>query len=520
MSGEGPALAAALFLAAAFALRLAPRLLWPDLLGSDAYYHRAYVDLIRGSGHRVPVRHPRILGPGEFGYPALFHWLLSWLGPRGVDWVDRRSGAVLDLLAGGAVSTLLWRLGLLDGAGALAALACYLLAPGLTLFHIGPRAFSLTPRIFAQALYVLAFVVWLAAAAPALLDPGAAGALSALLLALMLLSSKFALQNLLFAAPVVLPLAGGAAPAWGMALAFPLAFLISGGFFWRQLRRQFDHLDWYVRKNREYVAHRANWRRIAEALKQRRLDDFAIEAFWHNPLLSGLARHLPLFLALLVAAGTARPLDEREWLALALALGALPPWLLTAFGPFRVLGESERYLEFAFPAAWFLLFALLEGPAEGWLLVGMALAFLAVYLVNLRLLQVAARRMGAGELDEVAAALRRFPRPVLLCLHDPESYRFLWEQDVRLCKYNGDIGRSGETGPFLDWLFWRYPHVHPDRLAEICARYDVDTLLLKRQAEARLRAELGRSYCLAGWEEAFVNDGYRLLRRKAQAAPC
>lgn len=501
----------------AVALRLVPRLLWPNLQGSDVYYHFAYVRLIRESGRRVPLRHPRILGPGVFGYPALYHWLLSFLSPGAIRLLDRLGGVAFDLVPAALASWLLWRVGAAD-AGAAAALAgLYLVAPGLTLFHIGPRAFSATPRIFAQTLYALAILVWLMSLPPVeALSQTAAAAIAAALFAAILLSSKFGLQNLLFALPVA-SLLGDVVPLLlALVAAFPLALLLSGGFLLRQLRGQYDHLAWYLKLNRAFVAHRANWRRLAEALRRGRFGEFVVEAAWHNPLLSGFVRHLPLFLAVALALRSdGPPLDAQQQAALAFALAALPPWLITAFGPFRILGESERYLEFAFPAAWLLLWSAAPPDARMWLFIAFALGFLAVYAANLRVLAIAAARADGALLDEVAATLRRFRAPVLLCLHDPESYRFLWDTDARLCKYNGDLSLRGEAGAFLAWFFWRYPHVHPGRLSEICARYGVDTILLKRQAARRLEEQFGAGYPLAGWEVVFENGAYQLYRRRA-----
>src|SRR5262249_6002371 len=151
----------------AVALRLMPRRLWPAMQGTDAFYHLAYVRLIREQRLRLPRCNPRVLGPGEHTYPALFHWLLAALPLAATPRADRYGGLIADLIAAAAVSLALHRLGAFDGGEAIAAAALYLLAPGLTLLHIGPRAFTLTPRPWAQTLFAIAVVLWLLDAAAA-----------------------------------------------------------------------------------------------------------------------------------------------------------------------------------------------------------------------------------------------------------------------------------------------------------------------------------------------------------------
>ena len=68
---------------------------------------------------------------------------------------------------------------------------------------------------------------------------------------------------------------------------------------------------------------------------------------------------------------------ELSQTALAVTASALVPWLVTSFGRLRSLGESERYLEFAAPAAWLLLLWL--QPIGLSLVIALGLTFLAFY---------------------------------------------------------------------------------------------------------------------------------------------
>jgi len=493
-------------LAVAVLLRAAPRVVWPQYQGTDAYYHHAYIRLIRETGHRLPRRNPRIVGPGNHAYPALFHWLLSFLPPRQVRWVDRFGGVTGDLVVGGATSGLLCALGVVDIGTAVAAAGLYLLLPGLILPHIGPRAFTLTPRVWGQTFYALGVVCWIAADAYP-----QAWIISVLPLALMLLTSKFAVQNLVFVAPLAALLMGRYEPLLASAAAVVLALLLFRAMFVRQLVGQIGHLTWYLRRNQEMVAHRSNWRALVGALRALDMRRFAAEALWHNPLVSGLIRHFPLVLAL----GLARSSELTSapgGFALALTLAAVVPWLVTAFGPARILGESERYLEFAAPAAWVLLWAANPSPAiVGLIVVSVLVGYSATTIFMHR------TQTGFGGKEEADIAQVLADDAVLLCLHDPESYYFLATTEVRLVKYNGDLTAFGDAGRFIAQFFWRYPYVDPARLPDLIRDGGVTHVLENRRGRARLVAQSGRDYDIAGLDAVHRNDAYVLYSVRPSA---
>jgi hypothetical protein len=489
-------------LAVAVLLRALPRVVWPRYQGTDAYYHHAYVRLIRETGHRLPRQNPRIVGPGVHAYPALFHWVLSYLPPNMLRWVDRFGGLVGDLVVGGALSAFLFAHGAVGPGTAFAAAALYMVLPGLILPHIGPRAFTLTPRVWGQALYALAVVSWMIADAhPAM------WVVSILPLALMLLTSKFAVQNLIFVAPLTALLLGRYEPLAASAAAVVLALLLFRGMFVRQLVGQIGHLTWYVRHNLGMVAHRNNWKALREGVRTANLRRLAIETLWHNPISSGLIRHFPLMIALVFAWKSG--LGARENVALALTLVALVPWIITAFGRARVLGESERYLEFAAPAAWVLLWTVHPGA----LVLGViAVAALLGYAATLMFIARTQDTLAAVDEADIAQTLAGETDAVLLCLHDPESYYFLAATDVRLMKYNGDLTAFGAPGRFVAQFFWRYPYVDPGRLHNLIQEGGVTLVLENRRARARFIELAGRDYDLAGMSEMHRNNSYALYR--------
>lgn len=487
-------------LATAIVLRVLPRLVWPRYHGTDVYYHQAYIRLIRETAHRLPQQNPRINGPGRHAYPALFHWALSFLKPGQVSWFDRFGGALGDLIVAVATSAVLYVLGATDVGAALAVAGLYLLLPGLILPHIGPRAFTLTPRVWGQAFFALAVACWLVGE-----TVPQAWALSVLPLALMLLTSKFALQNLVFITPIVVVATGRYEIALVAIAASVLALVLFRAMFVRQLVGQLGHLTWYFRRNQGMVAHRNNWRALVDALRAVSLRRLLTEGLWHNPLISGLVRHFPLILAIGLA--SSRPANFEVALAFALTWVALVPWFLTAFGPARILGESERYLEFAAPAGWMLLWLAHPSPL---VIVLVSVACLGGYVATLVFMSQTHRGFGSDAEGEVAQALAQEREVTLLCLHDPESYYFLAATDVRLAKYNGDLTAFGDAGRFIARFFWRYPYVDPRYLTDLIEEGDVTHVLENRRGRERFVASAGTDYDMTGLHEVFRNQAYVL----------
>lgn len=503
-----PVIATAL-VAIAFGLRALPRLIWPNMQGTDAFYHRAYIRLIAETQERLPLRNPRIIGPGEHSYPSLFHYLLSkspaWL----VAGVDRFGGLICDGVAALAIVMLL---DLESRSLAVGAAALYLLAPGLTLVHIGPRAFTLTPRCWAHLLYFLACLALLAGS-----EGGPAYPLAgAVLLGLMLLSSKFAIQSVVFAFPLLAIILSDATPVLMLLGGFAFALALWGKDFIRQCRGQLLHLRWYYRHNQQMLAHRKNWAKMIPLLRQGDLTGLARALLWHNPLTSGMARHFPLFLALAFYGALETPSYWQQGL-FAISAVALLPWLLTSFGSMRILGEAERYLEFAFPASWLLLWSAAPASYAAPLLSGLALLFILIYGANLMLLRWARKYLCADDEADVAAILRAReqtggPGDVMLCLSDPESYYFLGECNIVLHKYNGDLSAAPEMEEFLKTFFCHYPYVDPARLRANAEQAGVTLILLNKDAATNLAEKADLAYHLDDLTVLHENNTYRLYQ--------
>ena len=489
----------------ATALRAWPRIRWKEFPSSDADFHRAYIELIRRHGFRVPKEDPRFLVPGRGVYPAGYHLGFATLGTRTVIWIDRFGGLVYDGMVAALVSFALYRVGRIDVIGALMLVSLYLLTPGLSLIQLTPRAYSLTARPVAELLH--ASVIFFTLLWYPQMDWRAAAwlfALLALLTAFVFVTSKFGLQNTVFIAPILAILSGSAFPLLVMAAAAVSAAVLSKGFFLRQLQGQFYHLKWFVRFRLPYLRHRADWRSLWDAAKQGDMAAVALQIFFDNPILTGLTRQLLLFVAL-AWAYFVPTLDPDQKIAGAFCVAAVPAWLLTSFGPLRIFGEAERYLEFAFPAVWFLFWSLI-GPRL-WLPMAAALGviFVATYLLNLHALRrwVDLHRLPARR--EVADFLSRFPECRLLCLNVTEHYYFFRSTTARLCCAIQQICPLDQGWAHFSEYYGRYPYINIRNFRRLFDRFSADFALVSKRNLGRVQSDERATYDFTGLEVAFEN---------------
>lgn len=359
-----------LLLFLAIALVLAVRL-WPSwrnpVIGPDAGTHLLLRREVRKNGFRAPRKLEPCLFDRRLEYPWLYHQFIA-LFPE--SWLLRLP-ALPSALMDGAHTALVFfaarRLGQnffpdvnpVLGAG-LAALL-YGLNPALLARGIGPRAYEITSRPFGEFLFTASLGCALLAfhtGAPA----WAAGAVLAG--AGVFLSSKFALQAMMFFAPA-LSLLPGLGWLWLLpAASFLVALLLSGGRYYYVLRGQIRHLTYYMKKLQYtfgVTSDRNRWQDVSRLMNALRVQGLfsraAADFYFGSTYLQMMARGV-IFLLLVVllaggpAMGGADPgARHLRWLV-GWAFVWIIPFLLTSWRHARFLGEAERYAEFSVaPAA-------------------------------------------------------------------------------------------------------------------------------------------------------------------------
>ena len=345
------------------ALRLLPGMCWMSR-GMDAGAHLLLRRQIRRHGMRLRIEDWPLVLDKRFTYPWAFHWLLALLPESWLRRVPPLPSTICDVMHAVIVMWLAGHLAPLVAPGidpAVVGLVAGLLfgtAPALLVVGFGPRAYEVTPRPFGELLYTITMT----GALLYLTGQSRAGLAAAVLGGgVLLLSSKFAAQVLLFCAPVMALLPRDAKILLLVPVALAAALILSGGGYWWILRSQFIHLRFYrARLQYEHPVLMARNRgrallaaviRLLRSRDRLSLADAARLAEGHT-LLQFLIRNVLWcgVVALVVAGGFAAwPPNDGRWHAWLMAWAIAPavPFLITSLRNFRFLGEAERYPEYA-----------------------------------------------------------------------------------------------------------------------------------------------------------------------------
>ncbi|MRD72306.1 hypothetical protein HCX48_10265 [Rhodocyclus tenuis] len=472
---------ASLLLGFSIICRIIPRVIWKTFHGSDIHYHYFLIREIKENKYKIPYYTDRVLaGPTESSYPAYYHAFLARLPWPFIQFFDRYGALIFDLFAGGLIAAILFFSGKLSPGLATLSLAIYLILPSLTFSALGPRAYSLTARSFAQAIATIGLVSLVMAQMAEGWACLAWGALSILAFSLVFLSSQFGSQHLFFVLLLSIPLGGG----WHSALALSAALLVALALgqqrFIFQIKGQFKHLEWYFNLGMGFVKNRGDWVRLIRGILGVNVRIIAGEFLFHNPLLVGITRSLPFFLALYISFENISSLANRG--VFSLLLGSALAWLITSFGVFRVLGEAERYLEFSIGLAWFGLLNFLGGQQLPLWMFAIGVFSLAFCLLNFFILRLQLGGPEADSLGDVANYLESVGAKVLLCLNNSESYYFLNKTNLNIVGFNCNASIRDGHEIFFRTFFSVYPKVSAPNLEKICADNSVDYVLMNRSA--------------------------------------
>ena len=381
------------------AVRLLHRLIdRPDLLSDpfplegdqgDVTTHLLAIDLIRRNGHSIPRETPQFLLSTAFDYPAFFHKLMSYV-PRST--LERRDYLVspffeglhagLVYLAAGWVATDL--LSVANGSWIAAwVTVTFASAPVLTGHPrrgsvLGERCFGF---LFGHACLFALLVgreldsnVWLAVALPAFW--------------VVSVSSKFALQAVVFVALGYAAIRLDPVPVAFVVVGLASAALVSGGYAWRVLSGTVWHSNFYrtfLVRIHDYTSS-FSFRDVARGVALIFRGDVrdGLRSIRRHPLHRFPWLAPALIPALVVWSFETSRTGDATWdsvgpVLAGWGLSALCVAVLTTTDPLKFLGEGERYLEYAiFPTA--LSAALWAVPGRTWLAATLPL-FCFVYLV-------------------------------------------------------------------------------------------------------------------------------------------
>ncbi len=365
---------------AAFFIRALPRLLLPNALASDTYFHLYRARTIRDNGFRLSKTLPRVILPHENTYPFLYHYFLALFPDKARIWAERLTGAFFDTLNTAIVYRFsVWLAGTHNPGAGFSAVpsmtaALYAFSPALLRIGSGPRAYNGSPRVMGQSLYLIHILC-----AILFLESGnyLCAASSVLAGALLIATAKFAVQVLVFfglflslVAPVyallvLLSFIASIAVTNGKTLLFLKGHIRHSRFYVRHVQRIFLHP--HAGSISNYMGTLAG---IAWFSLTLRFAKAAALFFTCNHPLHLLVFVNPHFLLLALFLPRASMLPAPVFFLLVIALAGISCFVLTKLKPFMFLGEGERYLEYAlFPSCFLAALFLTHQMAlfYGWL---------------------------------------------------------------------------------------------------------------------------------------------------------
>lgn len=375
-------------LAVYFGVVLGARLIpfvWSRAYGIDNWYWKLYLEEYRRTG-RIPVTLPYyLLEHQEQWYPPLFPWLVGKLPEK----VEERAGwlvaPVLDALTGVLIAGYVhFVFGMV--AASVTALV-YALSPVLEDYNV-----QLNPRTLGNLLYTALMLLLLQRNLPLPAVVFAAG----LLLGLIALLHKMTLQLTLFSLLLLSPFVGWKTASLVFLAGLAMAFLLSGGFYWKVLLAHWDIVTFWNRNWRWLNAHQYYDSPLYAHLRSTEYRDARLHregvrgVLHHLKLLAGmLPASLCLFAALAIVRGDVFPESRSAFWAWFFAVESFA--LLTTFVPqLKCLGAGILYqFNAAVPTA--LLAGMLVAPGFSIWSVGAALCNGMGFLWVLRRLRQKAR---------------------------------------------------------------------------------------------------------------------------------
>jgi hypothetical protein len=458
--------------------------------GVDTWYYLASAEAIRRQ-KRLPISLPQyLLHERTESYPAVFPLFLALLPPgwlRAYFWLMSPIIDSVQLLLLYLLSFRLTDSVLAAGTAGL----IYAVTPQLI-----SETRNLNGRAFASLLQTIAMVILLRSVIPsagptaALLNPGDNGLwIAAVVLIGVLYNTHTSTTIALLVSTAVLSLAFHEARfILAGALGFPVAILLSGGYYLRVLRNHLCAAQFWIRNVNLTRAHQIN---DSPVLGVHGHSGSSARKGLYGSFPALLARVLgenPFILAMLVTAAPANIWGAHMYWWAAAILG----WsLLTTFGgPLRILGPGFHYMKASvFPTAYALSVTvnIQEGAVS---LVGLALlaSLIASFAALAYFYRVMAKRQTEHtaqtppHLAEAADYLKELPGQNVLVL--PSMYAdfvaYNAEKAVVWGGHSGDLSKLEEFYPVL-----RKP------LPYFVERYAVDYLILDAMyvAPARLGLE-------------------------------
>lgn len=471
------------------------------------YFSKQLINNRLGPYSSIPVN---VIGVKEFNNPFFYNWLAAKLfGLKRLISLQKHINNFLELLALIIYSILVYLI--FEDINLVLISAClYLSMPLLTksVSGGGPRLYCFTPRIFSELIVNLYFLIFLL---PQDFDFIYKIGLCSILALMVISSSKFGLQAILFLSVLISILAWSLMPIIPVFVAIILLILLTKKKFLKQIKDQFTHLSNYYEtvKNRDApIRSRSNLRNIWYGLPENKNIMIRLIALWNwlkevlivyaakkgilaGPLLMPILLPIVFFLIYY---------GFGESLLSIVVLSAVIIYLLVNIPRLLFLGESERYLTHT--AYLLCLFFVINATQNGYeLLILFILGFNFFYLIN-QLLRIYSNKIYSNTNlnNSITAYFEGLDtKKNIICFpyHIGSFYSLLLKTEHNVF---GSLLSDFKTHPIIkESLELHYPHLDLNRLNYMRRSFGVDTLILYPASLQKVGLENWK--LPAGWEE-------------------
>ena len=320
-------------------------------IGHDTYGHLYFAKEIKEqkTGPFGAIK-PKVVGADSFRNPFLWNWIISFFDINRVLKVQKWINPTIDAFFAVLIYFVVIRVGYSESI-ALQTMLVYLLTPmWFSRFSIGPRISSLTPRLTGELVTNLYFMLMF-------LPLGIAEEIVYIVIILLgliiLLTSKFGIQAMLFLTPLVALLTWDIKPLIVFLLSLFLGVAITRGQLLKAIKIQIEHLVAYYKKNLSgemIVSDRNKFSGILDCIRKkqsysRKILSVISQVLVLNSYTAVLIKMpillLVIFFSLYEQLGTGEYLPDYMS---GIILSALIVFFLVNFPSLLFLGEAERYL--------------------------------------------------------------------------------------------------------------------------------------------------------------------------------
>ncbi len=462
--------------------------------GSDHFIQQLFTDLLVANKFKFVSTCSNYVNPNRLAYPMLLNWFLGkWRiqdyskASRTLLLVNNGMSSIIHLLT----SFIIYRYYSVS-----CSLPLFLVLSG-ALFVTTVFSFN-TKNAKSTGLSARGIGLWLGQLYTLLLLVSVIGNTwwyvlpAALAGMLIILSSTFATQFILFGSPVLSLLMFDVKPTVAVVVSFGLFLLLFPSFSKEYLKGQFTHKKMYSRyiasvfilKQRpsiwmdwiNEIPKRMHWLLADYPKNKKQLEYISGNALWI------LVFQMPAYLLTIAVWPLIAELSTTGYVLWSFALSPFILFVATSFRATRFLGEPERYIEFGLiPAAILALFTF-----NIWVIGSLVIVQLALISIELINFTRGARKQNsdADSILEVRNHLKRLADSESVRLMVPNTAARRKLRSVYYKQYDWSFFNESSDGYVAQDIFaGEYKHFHYQVVPELIRKYELNFLFVTSKAE-------------------------------------